>query len=74
MYSIEIQFTGKKSKAGNICFDAGHLAIFVAYCPCCKSKVILDIDEAEQFANKYATEMRRPANKKLLNEIKKRRF
>jgi hypothetical protein len=74
MYSVQINFTGRKSKAGNICFDSGHLGIFVDYCGNCHSKIVMDIDEAERFANKLADEKHRPRNKSLLKAIKKRRF
>lgn len=57
MKTIEMQYTGRKARVGGICFDnTDRLCVFVNYCPNCHAKVVMSLDEARQFANKYRTE------------------
>lgn len=73
MQIIRVQFTGKKAKPGGITFDRnGHMGIFVDYCPQCHGKVIMEREEAEQFANKYHYENKRISSKLFRHGVDKR--
>lgn len=56
MKAVIINYTGNKAKVGSIAFDLGHLGVFVGYCDNCHAKQIMELDEAKEFANKYAQE------------------
>lgn len=67
MQTIPIQYTGRKAKVGGICFDnTDRLKVFVNYCPGCNAKVVMTLDEARQFANKYSAETNRVTFKKIM--------
>ena len=73
MKLVDVNFNGKKAKCGNITFDTGRLGVFLCYCETCHKKLILTIDEAEQFANKYATVRKTHKNRtlmRMLNNLK----
>jgi hypothetical protein len=57
------QYTGRKARIGGICFVNDRMVIFVGYCPECKGKVVMDLDEARSFANIYTTNKKRTSNK-----------
>jgi len=66
------QFTGRKQRAGAICFDeSGRLCIFVNYCEDCKGKVVMKREEAEVFAHQYRQITNTREYKRLLRDIKK---
>lgn len=47
-------YRGRKAKVGGVCFtDTGRLAFFLDYCPCCQGKIMLDVQESEEFARKF---------------------
>jgi hypothetical protein len=65
MQIAETQYTGRKAKVGRICFDRDRLRVFVGYCPDCRGKVVMSLDDAKQFANTYAKEAESHKVKKL---------
>jgi hypothetical protein len=66
------QFTGRKTKVGNICFDeSGRMCVFVNYCEDCKGKVVLTRDEAELLSYKYRQITNKREFKRLIADIKK---
>jgi hypothetical protein len=72
MQSLQIYYTGKRAKTGNLCYDErGRLQVFVTYCDCHK-KVVMDLREAEDFAHKWNTEKRK--NRYLLNKLDRKRL
>jgi hypothetical protein len=60
------QYTGRKARVGGICFDQDRMRIFVGYCPNCNGKVVMSLDDAKAFANRYATEVDKHKVKRLL--------
>ena len=66
MQVAQTQYTGRKARIGKICFDRDKLRVFVGYCPDCRGKVVMSLDEAKHFANSYATEVEHRSVKKLL--------
>lgn len=68
---VKTFYTGDKAKVGNLCFDSGRLRVFVTYCGNCHAKLVMELDEAEQFANKYATCARKRKNRSLVHKLEK---
>lgn len=57
MKTLKLNYTGRKARIGKICFDEnGHMYVFISYCPDCRSKVVMTIDEAKQFSRLYLAE------------------
>ena len=71
MQSVKIFYTGTKAKPGNLCFDTGRLGIFVTSCGNCHAKLIMSLEEAKQFANKYTESQKKRRTKSLLKQIEK---
>ena len=68
-----VNYTGKKSRTGKIVFDEnGRMMVFVSYCPDCRAKVTMSLDNAKRFATIYAEESRRVTTR-LLGHMTKRR-
>jgi hypothetical protein len=42
------------------------MRVFAGYCPDCRGKVVMSLDEARQFANSYSTEVAKRNVKSLL--------
>ena len=58
-----IQYTGRKARIGGICFINNRMAIFVGYCPECRGKIVMDLEEAREFSNIYATNKTRTSDR-----------
>ena len=71
MKVVDVNFNGKKAKCGNLTFDTGRLGVFLCYCTTCHKKLILTLEEAEQFANKYATIRNKHKTRTLLDRLDK---
>jgi hypothetical protein len=72
MQSLKIYYTGKRAKTGGLCSDQrGRLQVFIAYCDVCHAKVVCDLREAEDIANKWGSEKRR--NRYLMSRLDKLR-
>jgi hypothetical protein len=70
MQSLNIYYTGKRAKTGNLCYDErGRLQVFVTYCDCHK-KVVMDLREAEDFAAKWYHEKQK--NRFLLSKLERK--
>lgn len=54
MKAVVINYNGKKAKVGNLAFDSGRMGVFAGYCENCHAKQIMQLDEAREFARKYA--------------------
>lgn len=68
-----VQYTGRKARVGAICWsEEGRMRVFVGYCPACKGKVVLSLDDARKFADKYQAERGKIKNKVLDRVISSR--
>jgi hypothetical protein len=67
------EFRGRKQRSGSICFsEQGRICVFVNYCPVCKSKVMIDFQEAEQFAKRFNNRQRHGVGEKLYKYLQKK--
>ena len=67
-----LQYTGRKSRPGRICFDdKGRMCVFVGYCEC-KGKVVMSREEAEIFSSSYRVQERRFFNRWVVWLIKRK--
>jgi shikimate kinase len=68
MKTLPSYYTGRKAKVGGICFDdRNRMHIFVAYCDGCRGKVLMTVDEAREFSDKYNTNKKR--TKRLVKKV-----
>jgi len=75
MQVIKQQYTGRKATIGRVCFDEkGNMRVFVNYCPDCKGKVVMTLDEARRFASQYRTEEASISTKVLFGFVNRRRI
>lgn len=71
MKAVVINYTGKKARAGNLAFDCGHLGVFVGYCPSCNAKIIMELDEAKDFAARYYHEQNKLRTRLIKRQLEK---
>lgn len=69
MKAVVINYTGKKAKVGNLAFDTGRLGIFVGYCGNCKAKIIMDLEEARAFADRYQHQQNKIRTKMIIKRL-----
>lgn len=74
MKIVQTNYTGRKARVGNICFDnRDRMCVFVNYCPGCRGKVVMTLDEAKHFANRYKYEEEKLSSK-ILDYFRRRRY
>lgn len=65
--TLRDNYRGRKMRRGAVCFtDAGKLAFFIDYCPNCKGKFLMDMDEVREFARKFGGRRRTNPLKRLI--------
>lgn len=69
-----VQYTGRRAKIGGICFIEDRMAVFVGYCPDCKGKVSMTLDEAREFANVYGVNKNRTSEQLFRRMVKARKI
>lgn len=68
-----VQFTGKKARIGKVCFDEqGKMGVHTGYCPDCRGKILMSLDNAKAFANLYAEETKSKGFRQLTKMLEKR--